>query len=640
MKRQARYLGTLAFVCCLSTPALADQVAVNKCGSILAKKIAVIIKLMNKFYLSCYAARHACALKPVAEQQACLDATLVDPKPCSCAKLDIDDPASKAGRKLLILKEVIAKSCTTSTCVRAGFNQVLDSVPGGDDVVDPDPYSLEINTGPDGECDTIVLGDDREVVRQGDTPPLTLAELLGIPGPNPSSGLNFSTQNDMCGDIVGIAPPNGTLDTYLEVEACIQLNALEQTSQQIGWDADPRARQALFDIVLSCQGGVIGVAIGPVRVVPVIGGVLDPGAVPFGGGGKLRIDVKKMNVAREVKLGVPGPKFKFDPWFLPGVTVCTEQVCDGEGVVCCDPAGCPGLGDKSFDMDQDHDSSGTNAGLGFAPGEVPPGAPPDPGCVAVSTNAVSTLTPFKTTACSEEEARSGACNRTDLGENNPVSHAPRCIDPFLLGEPRVGRFCDPALAAIDCPVSLLCTSLESSFGLAIFSPCNGPVTAIPVPAAFAHGDMVLTTPLQFTFHRTGLDVENFCNNVGNCGGSLILAGVCFPFPGDTCCNGMGDTIPDGYGCDGIPCTDDDVTPPKPPITVAWTTGTTSATVFDVNMATPGLPLSTPALTGAKPADGCAKLQRNDLTGYTLKAAVPLLDDETFGDIVLSLSQTW
>lgn len=331
------------------------------------------------------------------------------------------------------------------------------------------------------------------------------------------------------------------------------------------------------------------------------------------------LDVGALNAGGEANISIAAAYSSFGSWFTPsagGLTLCVTQAGDGAGRLCCNAAGCPGLGDKSFGVNQDHDSSGTNSAQGFLAGEV---GPADQTCTAAVTNIVSTLPANVATACHEREARAGACNADALLSGNPNSHAPRCS-----GGVRDGRFCDPAVSlAVECPGGSFCASQSPALpGVPLpGAPCNGPATVVATPAPFADGDMVLSMPLQLTVHRHSNDSIDY---------------------GAGCANLAGDGKPDGFGCDGIACTADDMTPPNDPVNVVWTTGATSATVFDANMVPTGSggSLATGALTGVVPASACSRLGSGDTTGYTLVGAFPMLDDASLGDIAFALTQTW
>ena len=155
-------------------PAYSTQKAVNKCGKTMAKEIAKMLRLYEKFFSKCYSARHKCALEDtMSAKQDCLDATRVSGKPCSCEKLDIDNSApGTIGAALLKSEDKIAKKC--------------------DPAQEPD---------------------------------LSLEELLYEDPGDSRRQLGFADRrNCMCGLLVGTG--NGTIDNFPETRQCIRIRAV------------------------------------------------------------------------------------------------------------------------------------------------------------------------------------------------------------------------------------------------------------------------------------------------------------------------------------------------------------------------------------------------------------------------------
>jgi len=348
------------------------------------------------------------------------------------------------------------------------------------------------------------------------------------------------------------------------------------------------------------------------------------GPVPlFGIGTSFVLDVGALDANSVATVTVPAASASFSSVFIPiagGITVCVEQPNDGEGRLCCDPLGCASLGTPNYSVNQDHDSSGNNTAFFLLPGEV---GPPDPTCVNSVLNTISTLPPSNSSPCLEDKARSGACNNTALGDKNPNSHAPRC-----LGGGRNGQFCDP-LAPIDCPGAGGCPggggccSQSPAVGPILTPPCNSASVVVPAAGAFADGNLVLGTSIQFTLHSHVLDAINY-------------QGTC---PVGTNCAGDGN--PDGWGPDGVACSIDDTTPPGDPANLALTVGTTSATVFDANLIPTGFGgvVTTGPVAGASPL-GCVNLSVSVTSGYVMAAAFPGLDNSQLGDTATSIQEIW
>jgi hypothetical protein len=192
-------------------PALADQAAVNKCGSTIGKESGKILKLFAQRFLKCYSARHKCSgLYPAGpEREACLDATTDPNQACSCEKLDVDNPNTGTGQALAKLEAKIASKC--------------------DPALEPD------------------ITDD---------------ELLNEDMADPRAKLGYRPRrNCMCGDLVG--DEDGDLESFAEVIECIRLLLLKAAASQVGWDADPRAQGEIFSLVLLCEIGMEGDACSP-----------------------------------------------------------------------------------------------------------------------------------------------------------------------------------------------------------------------------------------------------------------------------------------------------------------------------------------------------------------------------------------
>jgi hypothetical protein len=125
-----------------------------------------------------------------------------------------------------------------------------------------------------------------------------------------------------------------------------------------------------------------------------------------------------------------------------------------------------------------------------------------------------------------------------------------------------------------------------------------------------------------------------------------------------CNNLTGDSKPDSYGCNGIPCDDDDLPTVTYTVPYLLTTGTASTTIFDANMtASSACPTfagkistqnvgfvptafcqSDPSV-GVVPANACARLSQNNASGYTLVGTYAILDNPAFADGVVSMKLT-
>jgi len=180
-------------------PARADQMSVNKCGKTIAKENGKMLKLFEKSFLKCYTARHKCAALAGQARDDCLAATRVFPKPCSCEKLDVDNPNTGPGKGLLKLEAKIGTKC--------------------------DPNQA----------------------------PISLDELLyADPMGDPRRHLAFADKrNCMCEPLLG-----SPIDTYAEFVSCNRLLLIKAAASQVGWDADPRAQDEIFEIIVECAIGI------------------------------------------------------------------------------------------------------------------------------------------------------------------------------------------------------------------------------------------------------------------------------------------------------------------------------------------------------------------------------------------------
>lgn len=332
------------------------------------------------------------------------------------------------------------------------------------------------------------------------------------------------------------------------------------------------------------------------------------------------LDIGAVNSTTGIaSLTIPSATTVFSSVFIPiagGITVCVDSDKDGSGQLCCG-ATCPTMGPLNYQVNQDHDSSGNNVALMLLPGEV---TPADPSCTGFSVNTIAGGTDVNT-ACLEDKARSGGCNADILGANNPQAHAPRC-----LGGARNGKFCDPAAAAADCVGGAGCIGAFTSccpqspaVGPMLAVACNGPATVVSPSGTGTNGDMLIGATIAFTLHSHTLDGINY--GAGNM---------------------IGDSKPDGWGADGIACTDDDTTTPGDPSTLAQTIGTTSAKVFDSNLIPSafGMNVTSGNYTGAKPSDACHRLSASVTSGYTMVATFPALHNAQLGDTATGVRQVF
>lgn len=387
--------------------------------------------------------------------------------------------------------------------------------------------------------------------------------------------------------------------------------------------------------------------------------------------------------------------------------ICLAQSGRAIGVICCNPADCTAaLGSPDYTLNQDHESSGNNAG--WAVGEV--GAA-DATCSQAGTIQIAGLTVPISVPCSEGAARDAACNAGSLGSSNRAGHYPRCTEginarkacaapggtdaltcqgactgtglcgasscatsddvacktgtcsvivppiPCSVTEqcpvPSVCSVSNPCVGAEACAVTADCSSGTCTANSGACRnraacstcptfpsapPCNSALKFTHGVGTFSNGDVVLATKMEFLVHTTsGVGFTDVVNYPAGCS------------------NSAGDTKPDTYGCDGLPCTSDDTNQAtKATVPFLLTTGSASTTIFDSNAIPSSLCptysgkivsqnvgntftncAGTPS-AGVVPANACTNLSQNKGTGYELVATFPLLDNPAFGDGAISM----
>jgi hypothetical protein len=310
-----------------------------------------------------------------------------------------------------------------------------------------------------------------------------------------------------------------------------------------------------------------------------------------------------------------------DPTTIPGVaTICARPKSDGRGILCCNPQGCGFnyyLGSPSYTLDANHDSSGNRPGFFFENGRAL-----DPNC---SENHGVVI--------------GGVCVTSSGGPASVRCGKDADCDPqnaeYCLGPARSDR-------SIACREDLDCNAFNIGLATQGQNPhshyallphvCNSTSNLFPGTDAFGPGDMVVAYPLEVIMHTPASQ-----------GGNGGLDDVKDNVTG----NPVPDGIPDGYGPDGLPCTDDDTTQPLPVLQQALTTHVAHAIIYNANMNANTLSLPNLVLAGedpsgqrppqgAVPAGACTQLTLGDATGYRLMSSTPAFDGQYFGDAVVVL----
>src|SRR5262249_43513457 len=159
------------------------------------------------------------------------------------------------------------------------------------------------------------------------------------------------------------------------------------------------------------------------------------------------------------------------------------------------------------------------------------------------------------------KSRPNACNALNLATGNPFSHHPKCVGGGRNGQPR-----DPAgVLATECPGGTACQAQAAGGAPLAPPPCNS-VPLLSRSCTRDNGEAGMAVLLKGNVH--------------------VIAGPGFAdivnYPAG-CSNSAGDSKPDSYGCNGIPCDDDDVVAGSYLVPYLLTTGTASTTIFDANM---------------------------------------------------------
>lgn len=405
---------------------------------------------------------------------------------------------------------------------------------------------------------------------------------------------------------------------WATVQACLTADLVAQIREAV---QENNAR-AWFDLN---NGGAptTGIPLGTHRVTAGVYSVLTSaalGPIPLGSAGNsFEISVGAVDGTTGLApISVDGTAATFNKINISNIaTVCVAAPGAGEGNICCNPAGCPSA-QKDYALSQD-----LNANQNIYTGG-------DPACQALATRTIGGV-PVTSISCLMGPARTGACNATDVGSNNTTSAQPRCV-----GGDRNGRQCDPALAD-ECPGG----DCESAATASSTPPCVGPITA-SVSGDMANNDMVIQLPLRFTIGPS--EVAPASAQVANGVTDLVPFSALYASAG--CTNAAGDNVPDAFGCDGVACTADDLTPLGTTNPVHFTTGSAEAVIQDASdidgndvSTTFGViggdpPAFTPigtAVTGTAPANGCGSLAASTTAGYILGGAFTGRDGAVVGD---------
>jgi hypothetical protein len=412
---------------------------------------------------------------------------------------------------------------------------------------------------------------------------------------------------------------------------CVQRQLLAHAQAGVA-DAYPRAFWMLDDAGVTdfaaTESPFSGVPIGEHTVAGTTDVTLttDVGTATASFSNTLTVDIGGVDGDGIATIAVPAASASFGSGVYVAsldATICVDVPSDGSGSLCCNPAGCAGLGNKSYSVEQDHDSTGASSGVGFQGGATDSGGTiaDDPTCVASASNSVSTLPAWESFACSEGPAGGGSCAGEGIGQASIFAYGPTCDTP-------TDKFCDPAGSLADeCPNGGTACAARGNAGAG--SPvltgeaCNSPsVVTETVASSFGEGDMVMGLALALTILDHGLDVIDY---------------------GGSCSNGSGDSTPDGFGCDGVACTGDDNARPGPAVTIALTTGSADATVYDANMVpvSSGGTLATALGEGANPgSEACHRLSLGNTDSYSFAGAFTALGDPVAGDAAGLVEMNW